>query len=536
MVHRGPDDHGIYQSKSAGLLLGHRRLSIIDLSSMGHQPMEDQDSGSVLTYNGEIYNAPELKVQLEREGITFRGHSDTEILLKLLIKKGAAGLSLVRGMFAFAWWDPVRETLTLSRDRVGKKSLYYTRVNEIFYFASEITALTAMFEKNSLEIDNDSLIEYFQLGVIGHPRTIYKDIKLLPPGCFMELTTHSQKIEQYWQIDWLNKEKIDQASAVEKVDKLLNRAVKERLRADVPVGIFLSGGIDSGLITAMAASSSNNKLTTLCVGSEDSQYDERMLARQVSKRYETNHIDICIEADVKNDVAKIIQNYGQPFSDPSAIPSYYVSKFASEHATVVLNGDGGDELFLGYRRFVAARLLSNTEKNIGFLSKPITSLLKKMLPLPITNRSKYAFIHRLIRASNENFNDSYRILGNDGFSKKDFKLFCGLDIESPKIMGQTNLDLLQNIISVDFEHALPDALLVKMDIASMNHSIEARSPFLDHDLVQFAFSLPNKVLLPGMKTKPVLRQLAKRYLPEDIINAPKKGFEIPLNKWLKGSR
>jgi asparagine synthase (glutamine-hydrolysing) len=544
LTHRGPDSRGFFSSKIHGLNLGHSRLSIFDLSETGNQPMASRSGQSQLIYNGAIYNYLELKKELELEGITFRGTSDTEVLLESLKKHGTNCLDKIRGMFAFAFWDEQEQVLILSRDRVGKKPLYYWHTEKEFFFASEINTLASYIPSNKLEINPTALDDYLTWGYIGGENTIYQGIHCLPPGCFLILDSNNRiKIQPYWKPDWEAASAVETPYLLQNTEEILQEAVAIRLRSDVPVGILLSGGIDSGLVTALAAKASSNPISTFCVGLENSKFDERAPAREIAKLFNTNHHEIILKPDIAGSLGKILFSYGQPFADASAIPSYFVSEFASQSVKVVLNGDGGDELFCGYRRHVLAYYLKYLSLGSGSIStSTLAAGLLKILPVPTGHRTGFSFFYRLLRVLAAQGATRHLRLTSDGFdieekkslykNPEDFLNNGGFLEKKLRAMGSLkNLDLL---LATDFEFELPYDLLVKMDIAAMSHGLESRSPFLDSKLVDHSMSIPLSRKLNGIQTKPLLRKIASRHLPSSILNLPKRGFEIPLKDWLTG--
>ncbi len=542
LYHRGPDYKGTWYNEKEGIFLGHSRLSIIDLSEKAHQPMIGGQGNTCIVYNGEVYNYIEIRNQLKAEGVIFRTNSDTEVVLALYNKYGLEFVKYLRGMFALAIWDNIKKILILARDRVGKKPLYYITFENNLYFASETKAIKKVIPRHLLEIDRKALDEYLSFGFISGEKTIYKNIRELPPSSLLVASSPSNfKIQKYWQPEWLPKTKINFSQAVEEASNILVDAVRIRLRADVPVGIFLSGGIDSSLVTAIAAKVNQNQCITFSVGFEDNLFDERPLARLVAEQYKTQHHEILIKPDIKVILPRIVQSYDEPFADASAIPSYYISEYASRYVKVILNGDGGDELFAGYRRHIATAILERLNRAyIGFILERLGNNLLKLMPLPKSYRTKYAFLYRFLRALANTDVQRYRIFFDEGFESAEkiqlYKFVFSIDyglVEMKKILNEINkLDELDQIIALDFLWGLPYDLLVKMDIATMAHGLEARSPFLDQELVQWANKLPSSVKLPGISTKPILREIAKRYLPNEIVKAPKRGFEIPLYKWL----
>lgn len=542
--HRGPDESGVWIKESSGFAVGHRRLSIIDLSMGGHQPMESSCGRYVIAYNGEIYNYLELKDELKSHGSTFRSHSDTEVILESISRWGIdKSLNEFRGMFAFALWDKKDSKLVLARDRVGKKPLYYCKTANGLYFSSEMKAIKKL-NPISLTINNNSLHQYLTFGFVPSPNTIYKEIIEVPPGHYISIS-RDMKIESkiYWDVKWGYNNNITFEEAVEEMDLLLRDAIKMRLRSDVPVGIFLSGGIDSGLITALASNYLGNSLKTLTVSSDAWEFDESSLASLVAKKYNTDHQVIKVSSELIGVLHRVVRAYDEPFADPSAIPSFLVSQEARKQLKVVLNGDGGDELFGGYRRHMAIKFLSKYEKLFGLIPSIAPQKINNYLPLPKAYRSYYAFIHRFLRGMNSDSTERYISWCADGFTEEEkrnlYKDTSGngcessIDILHEKFDKLNYLSPLDYFMAMDFLFQLPDCLLVKMDIATMAHGLEARSPLLDYKIVEFAFAIPPGIRMKGFKTKPILRALAKKYLPEEVVNAPKRGFEIPLIKWLR---
>jgi asparagine synthase (glutamine-hydrolysing) len=496
-----------------------------------------------IVFNGEIYNYCELRNSLIAEGVAFRTASDTEVILALYEKYGVECLRFLRGMFAFAIWDAPRRKLILARDRLGKKPIYYVSMRERFLFASEIKALRVVAEPSQIEMDTDSLDQYLSYGFISGPQTIYRGIMQLPPATVLIATTPGCiALDHYWKPLWSTKRRISFAEAVNEADRRITEAVQLRLRADVPIGAFLSGGIDSGIITAIASKHMGKPFPTFTVGFEDSGFDERPLAAGVSRQYGTDHHEIVLRPDLSDLLPQIARAYDQPFADASAIPTFCIARFVREQRIkVVLNGDGGDELFSGYRRDLASAWLSKITGIVGEGGiTRVARMLEKIMPVPRTHRSRYALGHRFVRGAAASSPTRMLIWSSDGFTMNE-------KIELQSRTGESQLDpghlelyllagdgisLLDHTIGLNLLWMLPHALLVKMDVATMANGLEARSPFLDHELVEWAISLPDHVRLPGFTTKPILRRLARNYLPDVACGAPKRGFEIPLHRWL----
>jgi asparagine synthase (glutamine-hydrolysing) len=558
--HRGPDGEGCWLHDDAGIGLAHCRLTIIDPES-GDQPMWDSSDRVVIVFNGAVYNYVELRESLAATGREFRTRSDTETIINsYLAADGAAALAFVdslRGMYAFAIWDEARKCLVLARDRVGKKPLFYTEADDEFIFASEIQAVAQAMRKPPT-LDPASLRRYLSWGCVPGPGTIYREIKSLLPG--EVVLARDRKIERrrrhHALADYEPHAMVPHESSlpamqecVESVDKWLQESVRIRLRADVPVGCFLSGGIDSGLVTAIAAESSAHPIKTITVGFESQQFDERPLAAEVARRYGTDHVEIPIHTDVRNDLARIARAYGQPYADSSAIPSFYVAAAARSHVKVVLNGDGGDELFGGYRRYVAAGLADNLVRGDSSFARRCFAGLARLLPRPNSFRTSYSFLRRVVRGLAMGSLDRYRAWVQDGFSDDEIRHLLPSDGGDGVMLNEDDLaqTLAANGISwrspdsfhrqmayADLLVVLPYDLLTKMDIACMHHGLEGRSPLLDTNLIHRAWPMGLRYGRRGFSTKPILRQLARRYLPEVVCRAPKRGFEVPLIDWMRG--
>ncbi len=542
LSHRGPDDAGLWVGD--GIVLGHRRLSIIDVSASGHQPMPSTSERSWITFNGEIYNFQELRDELLARGRRFRSTSDTEVILHLAEADEANFLSRLHGMFALALWDVQTKRLTLARDRVGKKPLFYAEIPGGLAFASEIKALRAV-PGIDFGVRSQGVHDYLTFGIVPGPETIYRGVKRVPPGHRLVVDSDGyHDIAAYWRLAFTPKLKIGEAEAIEEIERLLRRAVSLRLRSDVPVGAFLSGGIDSGLVTAFAARELNHPLRTYCIGFEDGQFDERPLARQVAERFKTAHVERVLPTQGEDRLDDIIGQYDEPFADASALPSFAVAGVAHEDLKVVLNGDGGDELFAGYRHYVAARALAHLSGLPGLAGG--AEFLHRTLPPPARTRSPYQFAHRFLRVLAAPEDERYLVLTKDLLSETEkAKLYgrepfgSGWPFASARLLdgivpNSEHLGPVDRMTAWNMTRLLADTLLIKMDIASMAHGLEARSPLLDQDLVDFVARLPDEMKLKGRETKPLLRRIAEKHLPRDVAHAPKRGFEIPLQRWMEG--
>lgn len=530
LYHRGPDEQTTFEESS--VQLHHHRLAILDIAG-GRQPMHLD--GLTIIFNGEIYNHTDVR---KKYNLVCGTNSDTETILHAYRKLGAKCLDEFDGMFALAIYDRGRNELFLARDRAGKKPLYYFSDGKKLLFASELQAIR---QQTELQIDEPNLQQYVRMGYFYRSATPYKNVWELPAGHYAQvsLAQPEVRVQQWWNIHpfYEARSTDDLATALDKTDQLLHQAVKRRVESsDLEVGSFLSGGIDSGLVSAIAKQY-NSTLKTFTVSFEG-EYDEAPLARLVADRYQTDHQEIRISFDhLRNDVEKILANYGEPFFDSSAIPSYYVSEAARRHLTVILNGDGGDELFGGYRRYIPFAKYDFFRP--GLLVKGAATALHGLLPVPHNKKSKYNFIYRLADLARKDGVDTYLSATIDSFEGFEQYLEGGnaslqrvrQDFEQ---ISRSSLSGLQKIMNLDFDNILAGDLLVKMDIATMAHSLEGRSPLLSKELLEYIPSLPDAYKIKGSQTKHLLRTLAEKYLPAELIHQPKRGFEIPLKKWIDG--
>ena len=522
LSHRGPDTQSSYSHH--GLDLIHTRLSIQDISQ-GSQPLVI--GNWVIIFNGEIYNHLSLREKVDEH--IFKTQSDTETLLALYIKYGSSALSLCDGMFAFAILDTNSGELILGRDRAGKKPLYYYKKEKTFVFASELNALSRSID--DLKIDNDEVYSYIRNGFFYGNKTPFHDIYEVLPGTTITVSLDQVDLTQKRYFDILENYKKDKITelrpALLEVDKCLHESIKNRLiSSDLEVGAFLSGGIDSSLIVAIA-SEYVDSLKTFTV-KFDGVYDESELAKLTAKKYGTNHHEISISMNLRDDIEKILVGYGEPFMDSSAIPSYYVSQEAKRHVTVVLNGDGADELFGGYRRYVP---IANNWINI----LKYFFFLKEFLPNPRKKQSYYNYIYRLMKMSGRKglafYNSATNDLLEDIYSFHKNKTFEDME-EFIKTIDDQDITALSKFLLKDFSLIFPNDLLKKMDIATMAHSLEGRSPFLSKGMLELAPRLDDKLKIKGTNTKVILRELGKKYLPQLLVNQPKRGFEVPLTQWV----
>jgi asparagine synthase (glutamine-hydrolysing) len=530
MHHRGPDEQNAFTTDNIDFY--HLRLSILDIGG-GKQPMHLRNRYAII-FNGEIYNHAEVRKQFGLEGTT---HSDTETLLLLYEKLGEQFLEHLDGMFAFAIYDNREKTIFIARDRAGKKPLYIFNDQQKIVFASELNALKKLLP---LQLDQANFYPYTRLGVFYRQMTPYKNVRELPAATTLTINCQTLKTveKRWWNVHdrYLQSCSDTLEQSLEKTNALLHQSVKRRLESsDLEVGCFLSGGIDSGLVTAIA-SGYTDKLKTFTV-SFAGEYDEAPLAKLVADKYATEHTEIQISFDkLSNDVESILCNYGEPFFDSSAIPSYYVSQEARKYLTVILNGDGADELFAGYRRYVPFAKYDFFKKN--FLVNTSASLIRKVLPMPDNKKSKYNYLYRLASLASKSSLEIYLSAGLDIIEDYESNIIDpGMDYLEPlrddfNQLANAPISGLKKIMNMDFDTNLFSDLLVKMDIATMANSLEGRSPFLGKEILDYAPGLSDQLKINGGTTKYLLRTLAKQYLPATLINQPKRGFEIPLKHWV----
>lgn len=544
LAHRGPDDFGVWQDAGCGITLGHQRLAILDLSEHGHQPMISANGRFVLSYNGEIYNHAELRETLKSPGHRFRGHSDTEVLLESIAQWGVAEtLTRIIGMFAFAVWDRHRQVLTLARDRVGIKPLYFARFGSLFLFGSELKSLRKhpAFEP---KICRDALALFLENGYIPAPCSIYENVQKLKPGHFLEvpLTANDSPLvpECYWSFKTIaetNSRKGNFAEDhLEQLHGLLRESVRMRLVADVPVGTFLSGGIDSSLITALAGQETGQAIRTFTIGFEEKAYDESAFAKSVVEHLRLEQtLQVVTAAEAREVIPLLPRVYDEPFADSSQIPTFLISKLAREQVTVCLSGDGGDELFGGYNRYHHINRIRN---KLAWcprgVRKPMTQLYDLVRNRWLRRRTEPGLAARIGSAKSDW--ELYSILNRHW--PEGNRVVIGGDAEksafSPADVWPKLDTFFQSMMAYDGQTYLPEDILCKVDRASMWHGLEVRVPLLDHRVVELAWSMPLAQKVSDGTGKLPLRRMLTRYLPTDLFNRPKTGFGIPLGQWLSG--
>jgi len=539
LKHRGPDDSGIYINGAVGL--GHSRLSIIDLSPAGRQPMSNEDNTLWLVLNGEIYNFIELRKGLEAKGHKFKSHTDTEVILHLYEEKGVDCLKDLRGMFAFALWDEKRKSLFLARDRVGKKPLCYANVNGSFLFASEMKSILQDPDVKA-DVDLRMIPYYLTYGYTPSPCTMFKGIKKLQPAHYLLYQKGNIEIKRYWQLDFSKKTVLDEKECAAQVLVHLEEAVKVRLISDVPLGAFLSGGIDSSAVVAMMARNMSKPVKTFSVGFEEASHSELSFARIVAKAFGTDHREYIVKPDAMHILPKLIWHYNEPYADSSALPSFYVAKMTRQDVTVALNGDGGDENFAGYIRYMATRV---SEKVPHGISKAMAFAFRNGLNNTMRSNRLFSKIIRFASVASQPTRERYynwiiifrdrekEFLYTDSFKKM-------LQHENPPFSYMNGLfeacaglEVVDSLLYADINSYLPEDLLVKMDIASMANSLEARSPFLDHKFMEFCVSVPSGLKIKRGVLKYILKKSLNGILPYEILRRGKMGFGVPIDNWFR---
>jgi len=541
IVHRGPDDEGIFSGP--GISLGFRRLSIIDLST-GHQPISNEDGSIWVLLNGEIYNYPELRAELESKGHRFVTRSDTETIVHLYEEHNEGCFARLRGMFAIAIWDSRQRTLLLARDRVGKKPLYYAHDSRRLIFGSELKVLLAA-DGLCRELDHEAVCDYFSFGYIPAPKTVYRAARKLRPGNYLVVKPGAIREVCYWDVTFRATEERTEEAWAERLRHELSEATRIRLLSDVPLGAFLSGGVDSSSVVAIMSRLRQRPVTTCSIGFDEQEYNEAKFARLVAKVFHTDHHDRVIHASALDVLDRLVWHYDEPFADSSAIPTFYVSKTAREHVTVALGGDGGDESFAGYRRY---RLDQFENRLRRYLPLPLRRAVFGPLgrhypalawaPKIVRGRSTFQSLARTPLEGYFNSMSYFRPDEKERLFTRDFqKTLGGYDSQSvfQEYYDRADTpDLLSKIQYVDIKTYLPDDILAKVDRASMAVSLEVRAPLLDHKLMETAARIPSRLKLKNGVGKYIFKKAIADVLPRDIIERTKQGFAIPLAIWFRG--
>ena len=542
LTHRGPDDGGMWLRMDKRVGLAHRRLSIIDLSPAGHQPMSDEEGKVWITYNGEIYNFKEIRKELEAKGYNFKSHTDTEVIINTYKEWGIEGIQKFNGMFAFGIYDLRFNHLLLARDRVGKKPLYYAKYNGKLVFASELKAILCDYEFPK-EIDYRALNFYLTLGYIPFDFTIFKHARKLLPAHAMHYSLERDKCQiiPYWGIPPLDETKHEEEELLEELDHLLEDAVRLRLVSDVPLGAFLSGGVDSSLVVAMMTRVSDRPVKTFSIGFEEKRYNELPYARVIADYFGTEHTELIVRPDAFTMLTELVKQTDEPFADSSMIPTYYVSKLTRHYVTVALSGDGGDELFGGYSNYLgavgnyyAARILPQfVRSSLAAGAQLLPEMVKgKRQILRLAYDPYRAFVDRV---SNATFKHGHR----QKILKPEIVNSLAENFNEPEgtlynILISRKTDFVNSLAFSDFQTYLPEDILTKVDRTSMKVSLEVRCPLLDHRIVEFAFKkLRGDLKIRFLTKKYLLKKLAKRILPPDLNIRRKQGFSIPLSEWFR---
>ncbi len=561
LEHRGPDNDGFWFDREHGLALGHRRLAILDLSDSGRQPMVSSCKRYVIVLNGEIYNYKQIKAELVKLGYVFKGRSDTEVLLEAIAKWGfEEALKKATGMFAVAVYDNFEKTLSLARDRIGEKPLYYAHAGGRFLFASELKAIGSV---SNLEIDIDALALYFRHNYIPAPYTIYRGVKKLEPGCLLTVTPSGIAVDlstrRYWSlaavIDNGQSNLLHQAEEelISDFDHLLRTVVGEQMVADVPLGAFLSGGIDSSAVVAIMQSLSSRPIKTFSIGFQEDDYDEAGFARAVAKHIGTEHTELYVSPEEALKFAvKMPAYYDEPFADSSQIPTCIVAQLAKEQVTVSLSGDGGDELFGGYNNYSRADTIW---KRAGSIPKPFSRAIESitgLMPLgglDLIGKAASPFLGQNDFLNGDRINKLTHLMA----AKSRADLYRNLIsvwpfpeavvkqskepssmLTRPDLWPKADLNFIEWMMYIDAVSYLPDDILVKVDRACMAVSLESRIPLLDHRVIEYAWKLPFKAKVKEGQKKWLLKQLLYRYVPQELFNRPKQGFAVPIGAWLRG--
>jgi asparagine synthase (glutamine-hydrolysing) len=550
IAHRGPDDEGLYMAESANgerVGLGHRRLSIIDLSPAGHEPMADAQGEIWLTYNGEIYNFKEIRKELEKRGHKFKSESDAEVVIYAYREWGLNALAMFNGMFAFAIWDGRNNSLLLARDRLGIKPVYYANTPSGFAFASEIKAILSI-PNFKREVDLESLNQFLSFLWTPGPDTLFSGVKKLPPGHFLIYQNGQAEVRQYWDLEFNEDDSLSETDWIERVREQVERSVRAQMIADVPLGAFLSGGVDSSSIVSLMTGMVSQKVTTYTFGfkSEDLRYDiledDVKYAREIGAKLETDYHESFFEPKVMDLLPKLVYHMDEPVADPAAITSYLICKAARERLTVLLSGMGGDEVFAGYPRHIAVKIAEAYNLIPSFISRPLVEAMPASMPGRFN--SVFRNTKKLARSAALPLRERY--LGYCTYFKEDekAKLYSGamntetLDFNAlaahqkyfDKVADE---DFVNQMLYVDLKTFLPCLNLTYTDKTSMAASMEVRVPLLDHELVEMAARIPARLKIKGLTRKYVLKKAAEKWLPRNIIYRKKAGFSAPLRSWLQ---
>ena len=540
-THRGPDDEGLWQERQA--TLGHRRLAVIDLTASGRQPMSAEvEVGLHIVFNGEIYNFKDLRQTLEGVGYHFRTRTDTEVILRSYQHWGIECTTQLRGMFAFAIWDAPKRRLLLARDRLGKKPLYYSEHNGAISFASELQGLLKC-RHIQKRIDRSAIDLYLNYGYIPSPGSVFEKVfKLSPAHRGIWEDGRPPRIERYWTIPSPSKSLLSEEIAIEQLQTKLAEAVRIRMVSDVPVGAFLSGGIDSSIIVGLMASQSTRPIKTFSIGFNDYRFNELEHARRVADKWQTDHQELIVEPDALQIIPKMIRHVGEPYADVSIIPTWYLATMTKEQVSVALTGDGGDECFAGYERYLANLLTESLYQLPGWpwVSNQIGNLIHDSFSDSDDRHPQLGRLQRFLHQSSRRMADRYP-QWLSYFTREQRQELCddSLSAVPNDYLGQLvsryqSLHPVETAMTVDLLSYLPEDLLVKVDIATMASGLEARSPFLDHHIVEFAAELPATMRMKNGRPKYLLKKAFANLLPVENLSRAKMGFGVPVGEWFRG--
>ncbi|NDW21604.1 asparagine synthase (glutamine-hydrolyzing) [Alteromonas hispanica] len=541
ILHRGPDASGTYLDEHIGLC--HRRLSILDLSEAGNQPMFSADGNLVIVFNGEIYNFLELRESLAAQGVQFKSHTDTEVILELYAREGIQCLQKLNGMFAFALWDKTKQELFIARDRLGKKPLYYFSDNGRFAFGSEIKAILAL-QDIPRDIRLDAVYDFFAYQYVPDPKSIFQHIHKLPPAHYMVLNKDGFTITEYWDLSFKNTSRESEEHNKARLKALLEKVTKQRMISDVPLGAFLSGGVDSSGVVAMMAEASPTPVKTCTIGFDNKDFNEADFAREIAEKYNTEHHEFTVHQNVAEQLEHIVSFFDEPFADPSLVPTYFVSELARKAVTVALAGDGGDEMFAGYEKYttdnIENKLRNKFPESVRKTLFPTLASLAGRVPGTVGKKAKSL----LTTLSHDAAMGFY--ITNSMITDEMWNSLVKPDV-AEKLQGYhpshytidtyhkaDGPDHLSKILYTDIKTYMTGDILVKVDRMSMANSLEVRAPILDYQVAEFAASLPSEQKYRDGEKKYLLKEVFKPFIPESLLYRKKMGFSTPLDEWFRG--
>lgn len=541
IFHRGPDAGGEYLDEKVGL--AHRRLAILDLSDAGRQPMFSRDEQLVIVFNGEIYNFLEIRTELEQDGYSFKSQTDTEVILALYEKEGVDCLKKLNGMFAFALWDKQKQELFIARDRVGKKPLYYFDHQERFAFGSEIKALLEL-QDIPRDIRLDALYDFFAYQYVPDPKSIFLHIHKLPPAHYMVVSERGIAIEPYWDVSMRQVSSVSEEDLTAQLVDVVADCTKHRMISDVPLGAFLSGGVDSSGVVALMAQNSEKPVKTCSIGFDEKKFNETEFAQIVADQYQTEHHEFTVHQNVKDNLEHIVSYFDEPFADPSLVPTYFVSELARQQVTVAVAGDGGDEVFAGYEKYSVDALENKLRSRFPrFLRKKVFPPLAELLAKSSWTacRKGKSLLTSLSLEPDMGFYVSNAQIEDrqwNALIKPEYKEalanYHPSSITAAAYAAADGPDHLAKILYTDLKTYLPGGILVKVDRMSMANSLEVRAPLLDKNTIEFAATVPSTLKFKNGEKKHILKEAFKRFLPDDVLYRKKMGFSVPLASWFRG--